>query len=79
MNAYLTKNTKVSRLGINVCIQLEQFFLLSTKSIASTVYTNTACLKTNQSREDNVGDNENWPVFFIWHVFDIIKDRKIQS
>ena len=70
---------KVSRVGINVYIQLKQFFLLSTKSVASTVYKNTAHLKTNQNWEDNVRDNENWPVFFIWHVFDITKERKHHS
>ena len=79
MDAYLTKNTRVSKVGINVYIQLEQFFFLSTKSVASTVYKNTAHLKTNQNREGNVEDNENWPVFFIWHVFDIIKERKHHS
>ena len=79
MNAYLTKNTKVSRVGINVYIQLKQFFLLSTKSVASTVYKKTAHLKTNQNREDNVRDNKNLPVFFIWHVFDIIKETKHHS
>ena len=73
MNAYLTENIKVSRLSINVYLQLEHFFLLSIKSVASTVYRNAANLKTNQNREDNVGDNENWPVFFIWHIFDFIK------
>ena len=48
---------KVSRVGINVYIQLKQFFFLSTKSVASTVYKNTAHLKANQNREDNVRDN----------------------
>ena len=73
MNAYLTENIEVSRLSINVYLQLEYFFLLSIKSVASTVYRNTANLKTNQNREDTVGDNEHWPVFFIWYIFDVIK------
>ena len=66
---------KVSRVGINVYIQLKQFFLLSTKSVASTVYKNTAHLKTNQNWEDNVRDNENWPVF-LFDTFLILPKRE---
>ena len=64
----MTTELKIQKYHNSVSVYIynwNSFSSYQKKSVASTVYKSTVCLKTNQNREDNVGDNENWPVFFI--------------